>query len=120
MQISMNLEHVEARSPQRVFEAIEMAVKEAGGRIRRTEVIGMIPDPLVLAAATDRLRLSEVSPSRLLSRRMAHHLADSVEPDLDALTDWIAGCEDVPEVIRQAAARVRNLNRPTPRAGDDA
>ncbi len=120
MQISMNLEDVESRSPQAVFEAIEGAVTAAGGRVERTEVIGMIPDPLVLAAATNRLRLSEVSPSRLLSRRMAHHLADSDRSDSDVLTDWIAGRGDVPEAIRKVAARVRNLNRPTPRAGDDA
>lgn len=120
MQISMNLEDVENRSPQAVFEAIEAAVKGVGGGIVRTEVIGMIPDPLVLAAATDRLRLSEVSPSRLLSRRMAHHLAASVQPDLNDLTAWVLSCEDVPEAIREAAARVRSLNRPTPKAGDVA
>lgn len=74
-QISMNLEDIEAVSPMRVFERIETLVAECGGQVTETEVIGMLPDELVLSAAADRLRLADAQPSRLLSRRLAEHLA---------------------------------------------
>lgn len=74
-QISMNLEDPDRTSPFRVFRAVEEAVTRQGGRIRATEIIGMIPDALVLPAATDRLRLLDPGPSRLLSRGLAEHLA---------------------------------------------
>ena len=75
VQLSMNLEDLEVTSPFDVFLRIERRVLEWGGRLAGTEVIGMIPDPLVLPAAADRLGLLEGFPSRLLSRRLARHVA---------------------------------------------
>ncbi len=75
MQISMNLEDPGAVSPMDVFRVIEERIGAAGGRIVRTEVIGMMPDPLVLSAAADRLRLDDASSRRLLSTRLAEYLA---------------------------------------------
>lgn len=74
MQISMNLEDLEATSPFLVFRAVEERVEELEGRITGTEVIGMIPDALVLPAAEDRLQLLDSRRSRLLSSRLAKHL----------------------------------------------
>ncbi len=74
-QISMNLEDPVGVSPFRVFLAVEEEVRRIGGRITATEVVGMIPDALVLPAAADRLRLLDPDPSRLLSSRLAAHLA---------------------------------------------
>ena len=74
-QVSMNLEDLEKTSPFEVFAAIERLVGERGGRLTDTEVIGMIPDGLVLPAAADRLSLRDDDPDRLLSRRMAAWLA---------------------------------------------
>lgn len=71
VQISMNLEDSERTSPLRVFEAIENEVTLRGGQIAETQVIGMIPDTLVLPAAVDRLLLSDPGPARILSRRVA-------------------------------------------------
>lgn len=75
LQISMNLERPEEVSPLAVFRRIEQLVQSLGGRIVKTEVIGMMPDPLVLSAAADRLRLEDASTRRLLSARVAEHLA---------------------------------------------
>lgn len=75
VQVSMNLEDMERTSPLQVFRVLEEAVAERGGRVAGTEVVGMIPDALVLSAATDRLRLLDAGPARLLSRRLADHLA---------------------------------------------
>jgi glutamate formiminotransferase len=75
LQISMNLEDPEATSPYDVFDAIEERVEAVGGRVIETEVIGMIPDPLVLPAAKDRFRLLNPVKSRLLSRRVSEYVS---------------------------------------------
>lgn len=75
IQISMNLEDVEATSPLDVVQRIEALTRAAGGRAGRTEVIGMMPDELVFPAASERLRLTDAAPERLLSRRLARHLS---------------------------------------------
>jgi glutamate formiminotransferase len=75
LQISMNLEDPESTSPYDVFNAIEERVEAVGGRVIETEVIGMIPDPLVLPAAKDRLKLLNPGESRLLSRRVSEYVS---------------------------------------------
>ena len=75
LQISMNLEDPEATSPYDVFDAIEERVEARGGQVIETEVIGMIPDPLVLPATGDRFKLLHPGDSRLLSRRVSEYVA---------------------------------------------
>lgn len=75
LQISMNLEDLTATSPMAVYERIEALAAERGGRIVETEVIGLVPDGLVLPAAADRLRLEPSAAERLLSQRLVAHLA---------------------------------------------
>jgi glutamate formiminotransferase len=74
-QISMNLEDAETVSAIAVFTDIEMRVGHEGGRIDRTEVIGLAPDRLLFDAAADRLALDPQTADRVLSRRLARHLA---------------------------------------------
>lgn len=119
VQISMNLEDVENRDPWSVWEEIERRVAADGGRIVETEVIGMIPDPLVLAAAAHRLRLYGTDTSRLLSRRIARHRHRSPDPDVRALAEWVDGLEDPPVSIREAALRLRGRN-PPPSVSDES
>lgn len=76
-QISMNLEDVRVTSPMEVYRRIDQLAREAGGRAGETEVIGMMPDELLLSAAADRLTLMDATDRRLLSRRLAHYLAGS-------------------------------------------
>ena len=78
-QISMNLEDLENTSPFDVFERIEVQVRSRGGHVSGTEVIGMVPDGLVLPAAADRLALEERDMDRLLSRRLSGWLAARTE-----------------------------------------
>jgi glutamate formiminotransferase len=75
LQISMNLENVNEAEPMHVIRRIEAALAEYGGEITRTEIIGMVPDRLVLDAATDRLRLDAGTDERLLSQRLFQYLA---------------------------------------------
>ncbi|MGH7476358.1 MAG: glutamate formimidoyltransferase [Longimicrobiales bacterium] len=74
VQLSMNLEDLEAVSPLEVFTHIEARVQALGGRLTQTEVIGMIPDQLALAAAADRFKLTDATRARLLTARLAEHV----------------------------------------------
>ena len=73
LQISMNLEDPDATSPLSVYEAIERSVLARGGSVEGTEVIGMMPDALVLPGTADRLQLPDLGPARVLSRRVAEY-----------------------------------------------
>lgn len=75
IQISMNLENVQAAEPFAVVKRIEAEVAAAGGTVAETEVIGMIPDELLFPAAAERLRLPDGAGGRQLSRRLAEYLA---------------------------------------------
>jgi len=75
VQISMNVEDVNAASPLAAFRRLESLLARHGGRIVETEVIGLVPDVLVLEAAAERLRLRPGTTDRLLSTRLLHHLA---------------------------------------------
>lgn len=75
VQISMNLEDPERTSPLAVFDRIESEVAAVGGKIVETEVIGMMPDTLVLPDSADRLKLPDLGPARVLSHRVAEYVA---------------------------------------------
>ncbi len=72
-QLSMNLENARERAPFEVFLAVEAAVEAEGGRVVRTEIIGLAPDELVVAAAADRLRTLDRTPPPVLSSLVARH-----------------------------------------------
>jgi glutamate formiminotransferase len=74
LQLSMNLENVETAAPMAVFARIEADIAARGGRIESTEIIGLVPDRLVLDAAAERLRLAPGTTERMLSRRLVSHL----------------------------------------------
>ena len=76
VQISMNLEDPNRTSPVAVFDAIEAEVVSKGGRIDETEVIGMMPDALVLQGTAGRLQLPGLGPPRVLSHRVAQHVLE--------------------------------------------
>jgi glutamate formiminotransferase len=69
-QISMNLENLEVTTPMDVFRRLETLVREQGGTVEETEIIGMAPDELLWGAAADRLRLAPDTADRLLSKRL--------------------------------------------------
>ena len=74
IQVSMNLEDVRATRPMDVYRRIEEMARACGGSAGETEIIGMMPDELVLTAAADRIGLGDAGVERLLSRRLARHL----------------------------------------------
>jgi len=75
VQISMNLEDPDRVSPIDVFDRIESEVRARGGEVAETEVIGMMPDALVLPNSVDRLKLPDLGAARVLSHRVAEYVA---------------------------------------------
>ncbi len=74
VQVSMNLEDMDRTNPFTLFRAVEERVRAQGGEVAGTEVVGMIPDDLVLPSASDRLHLLAPDADRLLSGRLLRHL----------------------------------------------
>lgn len=121
VQLSMNLEDVESSGPMQIFEAVEAEVNALGGRVVGTEVIGMIPDALVFPAADRTLNLLDAGPERLLSRRVATHLARARDPDLRVVLEWLhAAGGQVPGSVQAAAARLAGTWNHEPIPGDNA
>lgn len=75
IQVSMNLEDPLNTSPLAVFDRIDAEVSRIGGDVVETEVIGMVPDTLVLPDSVGRLKLPDPGPARILSQRVAAHVA---------------------------------------------
>jgi glutamate formiminotransferase len=120
-QLSMNLEDVERRDPYAVFEAAERAVDGAGGSVVATEVIGMIPDALVLRTSARRLGLLGADAGRLLSARVARHAARRGSREFETLVSWVrAAGSGVPSDVREAAERLALESTTTPILGDSA
>jgi glutamate formiminotransferase len=118
LQISMNLEDLDATRPLDVYREIEARVGALGGRVIATEVVGMIPDGLVLPAAEDRLQLLDSNAPRLLARRLAEHISARVFRDVQTLLEAIADAGDeAPPEVRDAAQRLSGSLGPTPIAG---
>jgi len=118
LQLSMNLEEGGA-PPFEVFAEVEARVDGLGGRIEATEVIGLIPDPLVLPAATDRLHLLDLRSSRLLSARVMQHASERLSHALHGLLEAVEEAGDAcPPGILAAAKRSAAATRITPTPGD--
>ncbi|TVP78778.1 MAG: glutamate formiminotransferase [Gemmatimonadales bacterium] len=92
-QISMNLEDVRNRDPFAAFRAIEEMVEEKGGRIEGTEIIGLRPDELLLAAGAERLSLLDPDPSPMVSSRLAEHVSRRCRHLASKLRDMASRCE---------------------------
>jgi glutamate formiminotransferase len=110
MQISMNLEDVHQRPFSRIFREVEAKVQDAGGEVRATEIIGMIPDSVLFEAGADRLELLDPDPKRVLSSRLAEHLAIRVEQEVRSLVRVVRKAGDrVPREVQEAADRMESV-----------
>ncbi|MBI4513365.1 MAG: hypothetical protein HY702_04565 [Gemmatimonadetes bacterium] len=75
VQVSMNLERPAEVSAAEIYQQIDRLARERGTRAAESEVVGLIPDEAAMSGASAFFRWSQASPSRLLSRRAAEHLA---------------------------------------------
>lgn len=107
VQISMNLEDLDRTSPFQVFLTLEELIRGEGGRVAGTEVIGLVPDTLVFAAAEDRLQLVDSDSSRILSEKLATHLSNRASTEAESLLERIRSAgEGVPPEVRDAVERL--------------
>lgn len=74
LQISMNLEDPVGTPPGRVLESIHRRVEALGGVVEEVEVIGMMPDTLVLPPSAGRLVVPDLGSARVLSHRVSEHV----------------------------------------------
>jgi glutamate formiminotransferase len=74
LQISMNLEDPVGTPPGDVLEAIRRRVEALGGAVEAVEVIGMMPDTLVLPPWAGRLVVPDLGSARVLSNRVSEHV----------------------------------------------
>ena len=74
VQISMNLEDPTRTAPEAVYAEITQAVSEMGGEVLEVEVIGMLPDTLVLPGSESRLDLLNLDSERVLSFRVDEYV----------------------------------------------
>ena len=84
-QISMNIEDPTRTAPEAVYAEITQAVSEMGGEVLEVEVIGMLPDTLVLPGSESRLDLLNLDSERVLSFRVDEYVQT-----------W-AGREEIPD-----------------------
>ena len=74
LQISMNLEDPVGTLPGEVLASIQRRVEGLGGTVAEVEVIGMMPDTLVLPPSAGRLVVPDLGPARVLSNRVSEHV----------------------------------------------
>lgn len=76
VQVSMNLVNYLVTPIHVAFDAVRHEAETRGVGILSTELIGLIPDDAMLAAASHYLRMQEFSPSRVLENRLREAVAD--------------------------------------------
>ena len=84
-QISMNIEDPTRTAPEVVYAEITQAASEMGGEVLEVEVIGMLPDTLVLPGSESTLDLLNLDSERVLSFRVDEYVQT-----------W-AGREEIPD-----------------------
>lgn len=90
-QVSMNLLDIDVTSPAAAFAAIEI---EAGRRkvgIKKSELVGLVPERAILRAGAAALKLPDPAPHLLEAK-----IRDAQGPTLDGWIDELAGGAPVP------------------------
>ena len=80
-QVSMNLTNYEKTPMPRVFEFVKREAARYGVGILESEIVGLVPQAALLAAAEYYLQIEGFSPSLVLENRLARW-------DLGIRTDW--------------------------------
>lgn len=107
LQVSMNLEDVCNRKPFLVFQDVENRVRAVGGRVVNTEVLGLVPDELILEAGVDRLSLLDPYPSRVLSAQLTAHVVRRAARQADELLALVRESGDlIPQEFHQAVEQL--------------
>jgi len=90
-QVSMNLLDIDVTPPATVFQAVNAAALERGVGVRKSEIVGLIPERAVLGAAAAALSLPDAADHILEAK-----IRDAAGPTLDGWIDELAGGSPVP------------------------
>jgi glutamate formiminotransferase len=72
VQVSMNLTNYEQTPMFRVFELVRREAERYGVQVLESEIVGLVPQAALTAAAEYYLRLAGFSAEQVLERRLAH------------------------------------------------
>ncbi|HXH63288.1 MAG TPA: glutamate formimidoyltransferase, partial [Gemmatimonadales bacterium] len=90
-QVSMNLLDIDVTSPATAFAAIETAARARKVAIKKSELVGLVPERAILGAGAAALRLPDPTPHLLEAKIRA-----AQGPSLDGWIDELAGGAPVP------------------------
>lgn len=91
-QVSMNLLDLDATAVHVAFDAVDAAARRAGAEAARSELVGLVPERAVYAAAEAHLRLQDALADHALERQVRR----SAGPDLGAWMDSVASASPSP------------------------
>jgi glutamate formiminotransferase/formiminotetrahydrofolate cyclodeaminase len=101
-QVSMNLLDIDITSPAVVFNAIKVRAEKRGVEVRRSEIVGLIPERAIVGAAETALRLSNAGGHVLETKIRGRRSTDtpsaktSAGPSLDGWIEELAGDTPTP------------------------
>ena len=91
-QVSMNLLDLEATALHEAFDAVDAAARRAGAQAARSELVGLVPERAVYAAAEAHLRLADALADHALERQVRR----SAGPGLGEWMDGVASSSPSP------------------------
>jgi glutamate formiminotransferase/formiminotetrahydrofolate cyclodeaminase len=91
-QVSMNLVDIDVTPPHVAFAAVAAAAREAGVEAAWSEIVGMVPERCVQAAAAAHLKLRDPIAAHVLEAKVR----GTAGPTLDDWTDAVASVSPAP------------------------
>ncbi len=95
VQVSMNLVNYQATPMHRAFEAVRVEAEARGISVSGSEIVGLVPQDALDAAAQRSLRLESFSSDQVLEVRLAAALAERATPKV-SFADKVAARTSVP------------------------
>ena len=90
-QVSMNLLDIDITPPTTVFGAVKALAEKRGVDVKKSEIVGLIPERAVIGAAGTALRLPDAADHVLEAK-----IREAQGPTLDGWIDELAGGSPVP------------------------
>ena len=81
VQVSMNLVNYKGTPMHQVFEMVRREAERYGVSVVGSEIVGLVPQDALLAAAEFYLRLAGFDPSRVLENRLLAAMSEEIESE---------------------------------------
>jgi glutamate formiminotransferase len=79
VQVSMNLVNYRGTGVHEAFEAVRVEAERHGVPVLASEIIGLVPQEALIAAAEHYLKLADFSPNLVLENRLLAAMAEDIE-----------------------------------------